>query len=208
MPNAFGNLAAQYLALGRFDKALPNSLEALKLAPDNYLAYSDAAMSYLGLNRVAEAKAVLQEAERRKIGGFYLQQQLGDIALIEGDPAAGAKEDDLARANPEGELNLMGRDGSLADKHGRIREARELMAKSSVLANRLELKELATNNLAYQATFEALVGNDKEALQMADKILAQSRSVNDQLNAADIYARAGREDKALQLADAAGKTAR
>jgi serine/threonine protein kinase/Flp pilus assembly protein TadD len=202
---AFGNLAAQYLALGRFDKALPSSLEAVKLAPDNYLAYSDAAMSYLGLNRVAEAKAILQEAERRKIGGFYLHQQLGDIAIIEGDAAAQAREDALARTNPEGELNLLGRDGSLADRHGRIRLARELLAKSSALANRLDLKELALNNMAYQATFDALVGNSKEALQMADKILAQSQAINDQLNAADIYARAGREDKALQLARSASE---
>lgn len=203
VPTAFGNLAAQYLALGRFDKALTNSLEALKLAPENYLAYSDAAMSYLGLNRVAEAKAILQEAEHHNIGGFYLHQQLGDIAILEGDVEAQVKEDALARTNPEGELNLMGRDGSLADKHGRIREARELLTKSSVLASRLDLKELATNNMAYQATFEALVGNRKEGLQMADKIIEQSQGVNDLLNVADVYARVGKEEKALQLAKTA-----
>ncbi|MBV9888407.1 MAG: tetratricopeptide repeat protein [Acidobacteria bacterium] len=161
-------------------------------------------MSYLGLNRVAEAKAVLQEAERRNIGGFFLHQQLGDIAIIEGDSAVQAKEDALARANPEGELNLIGRDGSLAAKRGRVREARELLAKSSALASRLDLKELATNNMAYQATFEALVGNRKDALLIADKISAQSQLVNDQLNVADIYARVGKEDEALQLAKAAG----
>jgi serine/threonine protein kinase/tetratricopeptide (TPR) repeat protein len=195
----FGNLAAQYLALGRFDKALPNSLEAVKLAPDNYLAYSDAAMSYLGLNRPADAKAILQEAERRKIGGFYLHQQLGDIAIVQQDSAALAKEDALAKANPEGELNLLGRDGSLAARHGRLRQARELFAKSSALATRLDLKELALNNMAYLATFDSLIGSHTEALQLADKILVQSQTPTDQLNLADIYARAGREDKALQL---------
>ncbi len=196
---AFGNLAAQYLALGRFDKALPNSLEAVKLAPDNYLAYSDAAMSYLGLNRPEDAKAILQEAERRKIGGFYLHQQLADIAVVQQDSATQAKEDALAKANPEGELNLLGRDGSLAARHGRLREARELFVKSSALAARLGLKDLALNNMAYQATFDSLIGNHSEALQVADKILAQSQSPTDQLNLADIYARAGREDKAVQL---------
>jgi tetratricopeptide (TPR) repeat protein len=185
--------------LGRFDKALPNSLEAVKLAPDNYLAYSDAAMSYLGLNRPADAKAILQEAERRKIGGFYLHQQLGDIAIVQQDSAALAKEDALAKANPEGELNLLGRDGSLAARHGRLRQARELFAKSSALATRLDLKELALNNMAYLATFDSLIGSHTEALQLADKILVQSQTPTDQLNLADIYARAGREDKALQL---------
>lgn len=202
---AFGNLAAQYLVIGRFDKALPNSLEAVKLAPDNYLAYSDAAMCYLGLNRPEDAKAILQEAERRNIGGFYLHQQLGDIAVVQQDSEAQAKQDALAKTNPEGELNLLGRDGSLAARRGRLRQARELFAKSSVLAARLDLKELALNNMAYQATFDSLIGNRAEALQIADKILAQSQSPTDQLNLADIYARAGREDKATELMRTGGE---
>src|SRR5450432_308270 len=53
------NLAVTYMQLGQFDKALSNALQAIQLAPDTYNGYSIAAFAYTSMNRLDEAKAIL-----------------------------------------------------------------------------------------------------------------------------------------------------
>ncbi|HXR39969.1 MAG TPA: serine/threonine-protein kinase, partial [Terracidiphilus sp.] len=56
----YNNLAAIYLPLGQFDKALENAREAMRLDPDLANGYFTTAQAYASLGRVDESKATIQ----------------------------------------------------------------------------------------------------------------------------------------------------
>jgi len=122
------NLAVSYMFLGQFDKALSNAVQASRLSPDTYNGYSVAAWAYTSMNRLDEAKAILNTAEQRQVGGFSVHEQLAYIAILQGDAATQAKEDAEAKTNPQGEFDLLQRDAGLAAMHGQLKQARDLSA--------------------------------------------------------------------------------
>jgi eukaryotic-like serine/threonine-protein kinase len=199
------NLAVTYLTLGQFDKALENALEANQLSPEKYNGYSIAAFAYCAMNRLDDAKAVLRTAQERKLGSGAIHEQLGAIALAQGDLATLAKEDALARANPQNEYNLQQRDAALAAARGQLSRSRELFQQAETTAQHLELKESVVNSVVYEAWIEALVGNRAAAIKGADAALKQSQTPSVMLSVADVYAHAGEDAKAQQLAEQAAK---
>jgi len=131
------NLAVTYLSVGQFDKALENGLEAIQLSPEKYNGYAIAANAYASMNRLDDAKAILAQAQQRKLGAALIHLQLGQIALAQGDAATMAKEDALAKGSPQGELALIQRDASLAAARGQLRRSRELYKQAQDAAQRL-----------------------------------------------------------------------
>jgi len=91
------NLAVTYMLLGQFDKALPNALLASPLNPETFNGYSVAAWAYTSMNRMDEAKAILNTAEQHHAGGFTVHEQLATIAILQGDAATQAREDAEAK---------------------------------------------------------------------------------------------------------------
>src|SRR5260370_7023656 len=65
-PIPFNNLAAIYNQLGQFDNALESAKRAVELDPDMVSGYGNVAQAYAELNRVEEARAILNTALRRK----------------------------------------------------------------------------------------------------------------------------------------------
>ena len=193
------NLAVTYLSLGQFDKALENALEANQLSPEKFNGYSVAAFAYSAMNRLDDAKAVLAEAQQRKLGAAIIHEQLGAIALAQGDHATLEKEDVLARASPQGEFDLIQRDAALAAAHGQMRRSRDLFKQAEAVAQRLELTESVVNSITYEALLEAIVQNRTEAIKGADAALKESQTPSVMRSAADVYARAGEDAKALQM---------
>jgi serine/threonine protein kinase/Flp pilus assembly protein TadD len=200
------NLAVTYLSLGQFDKALENALEASQLSPEKYNGYSIASYAYCAMNRLDDAKAVLSTAQQRKLGSGAIHEQLGMIALAQGDLATLAKEDALAKAaNPQSEYDLLQRDAGLAAAHGQLHHTRELFQQVEAAAQRLELKESVVNSMLYEALLEAMAGNRPEAMKGADGAMKESQTPGVMLSAADVYARLGEEAKARQLVEQAVK---
>ncbi len=200
------NLAVTYLSLGQWDKALENALEASQLSPERYNGYSIASYAYTAMNRLDDAKAVLSTAQQRKLGSGSIHEQLGTIALAQGDMATLAKEDALAKAaNPQSEYGLLQRDTGLAAVRGQLNRSRELSKQVQATAQRLELKESVVNSMLNQALVEAIVGNRSEAIKRADAALKDSQTPTVMLSAADVYARAGEDAKARQLVEQAVK---
>src|SRR5713226_7579520 len=71
--------------IGRYEKALEEAREELHLDQNNGVIYSDLATSYLNLNRLAEADAVLKQADERKIESGELLGSRYQLALLRGD---------------------------------------------------------------------------------------------------------------------------
>jgi tetratricopeptide (TPR) repeat protein len=60
---ALGNLALVYnLFYGQFDKAIPLASESARVEPSAPFGYEHAALGYMSLNRLEEARSLLQRA--------------------------------------------------------------------------------------------------------------------------------------------------
>jgi tetratricopeptide (TPR) repeat protein len=203
----YNNLAGEYTNLGQFEKGLENGLEALRLLPDDYHGYQAVARAYLGLNRLDEAKAVLEAAREKKVDGPPIHASLRTIAVLEGDVAAQQREADWARGNKEAEMGLAAEDAQQAAARGQMRRSRELFSRAVAMSDGLNLSEFSAHTKLTQAMGEAVAGNLKRAADDVTAAVARSRSATLLLRAARVLAEAGEEGKALELASEAEKRA-
>jgi tetratricopeptide (TPR) repeat protein/predicted Ser/Thr protein kinase len=192
-------LANSYDALGQFDKALEYALESVRLDPDRVQGYLLAAIAYAGLNRPGEAKAILNSALQRGVGGYATHYFLSLIAVSQGDRAAQEREDAFVKGNVEGELALVNRDARLAASRGQLTQARELFSRATQMAQRLSLKERAATAVVEEAGIAADFGYRAEAAKGATAALAISRGPNVVYWAARTLALAGERDKSETL---------
>jgi Flp pilus assembly protein TadD len=198
-PGPYINLANSYIELGQFDKAQENGLEAVRLGPDNAIGYENLAEAYVCLSRLEEAKAILNRAVQRKLGGHIFHLWLSNIAIAQGDRAAQEREDTLIKRDAEGELGLASRDASLAASRGQLKQARELFLRASQMAQRLNLQESAAEAIADEAGIEANFGYRAEAAKGATAALTISRAPAVVYSAARTLALAGEANQAESL---------
>src|SRR5713101_7499301 len=81
------NLAVYYESIGRYEKALAEAQEALRLDPNEPLHYLHVALSYLGLNRIAEAKAIAERQLAQLGESPNPHFTLYNAAFLQGDAA-------------------------------------------------------------------------------------------------------------------------
>jgi predicted Zn-dependent protease len=159
----------------------------------------------MGLNRLEEAKAILNSALQRKVGGYLPHYFLSSIAIAQGDRVAQEREDSFLKGNAEGELRLVSRDARLAASRGQLKQARELFMRASQMAERLNLKESAAGAIADGAGIEADFGNRAEAMRGATAALAISRGPGVLYSSARASALTGEASKAETLIDELAK---
>ncbi len=201
----YNNLAQMFSALGQFDKALENALEAVRLDPDSSFGYGSAAQAYTALNRLDEAKAILNKALERKVGGVDAYIGLFAVALAQNDKPGLERARSLLKSSPGGDGFVMYFDARLAASRGQLRQARELYMQASQAMQRYNLKELAAGELAEEAAVEAALGDRMQATRDAAAALSISRGANVALQAAMAYALAGEERKAQELSSEVAK---
>src|SRR5947209_3025864 len=201
----YNNLGLTFKALGQFDKALENALEAVRLDPDSGFSYGVAAEAYIALNRLDEAKAILNTALQRKVGGIDAYIHLGLVALAQNDKAGLESARSLLKSAPGGDGVVMYLDASLAASQGQLRHARELFTQASQVLQRINLKEAAAAEVAGEAVTEAAFGDRVDATRDAAAALSVSRGTKVVLLAAAAYALAGEERKAQELSSDVAK---
>jgi len=201
----YNNLGLTFKALGQFDKALENALEAVRLDPDSGFSYGVAAEAYIALNRLDEAKAILNTALQRKVGGIDAYIHLGLVALAQNDKAGLESARSLLKSAPGGDGVVMYLDASLAASRGQLRHARGLFTQASQVLQRFNLKEAAAAEVAGEAVTEAAFGDRVDATRDAAAALSVSRGAKVVLLAAAAYALAGEERKAQELSSDVAK---
>jgi eukaryotic-like serine/threonine-protein kinase len=200
------NLAATYtLFLGEFEKALANAQEAIRVDPDEYRGYYLSAAAFLGLNRVDEAKAVLNAGLQRNPSFVGLHDNLANIAYAQGDVPTMEKEEAFLRDQPDLALNVNNRHGDIAASHGQVQQAREFYQKMGQVAHRLQLPDAEAGSLNNQAWMLAVCGYPKESVEAANAALAISQGFVVRLFAAGSMAFAGNSKKALEIASQVAK---
>jgi serine/threonine protein kinase/tetratricopeptide (TPR) repeat protein len=161
---------------GRYDKAVEEAQKAIELNPGFSIGYDNKAWSYVYLNRLSEAEAVLRDASERGIEIFPFSLCRYSIAFLRGDEAAMQRE--VTQRQPK--LQAQGwfehqRALTLAYQ-GRLKEAARLSDQAISLARQGGLRERAAQFEGARAAWNALFGIRVEAQRGAAAALSLYRS--------------------------------
>ncbi len=202
---AFGNLALEYnLFYGQFEKAIPLANESSRLEPVSPYGYLHAAIGYMAMNRLEEARSVLQRAIDEKADNLFVHQLLYDLAFMNGDADGMQREMKWAEGKPSEGLLLNEATGAAAS-HGQMQKAGELMQKSVQVTERVGFKGATSNTQAGWAVMLAEVGNASKAKELA---ASGSASVHERINmglAAVALAMSGDVSRAQTIVDDLGR---
>ena len=194
------NLAANYGAQGKYEQALPEALETVRLAPNEALGYSNLGGDYMGMNRLAEAKAVREKQVADNLDSALDHGDLYALAFLDGDTAAMQRQVDWAKGKPD-EFDFLQVVAEAAASRGRLQAARAAYSQAAELTRRGKLDEITARIMGLSAMEEALVGNAGQAREGASAALAISRSRPALSLCGSVLALAGDVAKASAIAD-------
>ncbi len=197
-----GNLSVSYVLLGEWEKALPVALEGHRLSPDESLNYFQIASVYVGLGRLDEAKATVNDALAKKLDVSLFHFTLYQVAFVQNDPAAMARElSALSSSSPEmAALSLNIAAGTEA-YFGRLAKARALVQRAVASQEGAGGKDRAASALIAQARVEAKVGDVASARKDAAAALALNPPFITKGAVAYVLAQAGDAARAESLAN-------
>ena len=195
------NLGADYSLLGQNDKARGEFEKSLHLAPDVVNVYSGLAATYLFLERIGDAKKILNTALELKLDDGELRQFIYHIAFLENDAAKMEQQVAWAAGKPGDEDALLSIQSDTEAYFGRMRKARDFSERAVSSAVNADSKEAAALWRVNAALREAEIGNFALAKQYAASALAMSSGRDIKVNAALALARAGDASRAKALVE-------
>ncbi|MFZ3211048.1 MAG: hypothetical protein WA188_05995 [Terriglobales bacterium] len=199
------NLSVAYQALGDFDKALINTLEAIRLEPDSWYGYVNAGYCYTALGRFDEAKAVINSGLQKTSNAILMHASFYIIALVQDDKTAQEREEAFVKTSPTLELQwILANQAGLALALGQRQNAREIYAQGEELAKRLGLTENQADAIQIPAWIDLLFGDtgDKnKPVSQATVALALANSPDVAILSAEIAALAANEIQARRWID-------
>jgi DNA-binding winged helix-turn-helix (wHTH) protein/predicted Zn-dependent protease len=197
----YNNLASLNAAFGKYEEALEDAQQALRLEPDNEDNYAVATLLYLSLNRLDEAGAVLKQAAERKLESELLLAGRYQLAFLRGDEGEMERLVAGAAGKPGAESSLWFCEVVAAAYQGRRSKARGLARQGGEAAERNgSMEEGATSWLATAMT-EGYFGNTQQARADARAALRLTRKGYVPVWAAQALALAGDVTGAEKLAE-------
>lgn len=194
------NLSVEYMSMGQYDKALVEGQEALRLAPDDVVNYSNLVFDYFLMDRLNEARAILDQALARKLDGRELRWDIYQVAFLRGDTAQMEQQVAWASGKPGIEDTFLYAQSNSEVYYGHVKKARELNKQAVDSSLRADSKERAALWEANAAVWEAELGNTTVARRDVRVAVALSSGRNAKMLAALASARAGDVSKARALA--------
>jgi serine/threonine protein kinase/tetratricopeptide (TPR) repeat protein len=195
-----GNLGAIYEQLGEYDKALEEARHALELNPAGGLANANLVDSYLVLDRLDEAAAIFQQAKAHGIDSLALHFYAWQLAFLQGDAAAMARESAWGMGKPGIEDGFLYGESDTAAYAGHLDQANGLTVRAVASAEHAGEKETAAVYQAEAALREALVGDAAQARTQATAALQISNGRDTEFAAALALALSGDVAQAQKLA--------
>jgi serine/threonine protein kinase/tetratricopeptide (TPR) repeat protein len=186
----YEGLAYCYGYLGQYDKAVAAYRKALDLESD-VVNYVDLASTYITLDRLDEAGAVLHELQRRNLEHEYVPLLSYLLAFMRDDQKELKRLVSSATSNPASEDIILAAQSDTEAFHGRLGKARAFLAQAiySALQNRASGR--APEWQAHAALWEAELGNSARARREATTALAMDGGKDVGAVAALALARAG-----------------
>jgi eukaryotic-like serine/threonine-protein kinase len=203
---SYDNLGLVLAGQGQFAKAAEITRQGMRLAPYDQAAWHANLANYtLALQRLDEARQIIDEAQARKLDIFVMHNALYALAFLGGDPAAMAQQQQWFAGKPEENFGLALASDTEA-YGGRLAKARELTKRTVDSAIRADSKESGAIAKAIAAQREAIFGNAAKARQITAEALQlapTSQAVESEAGLA--FAMAGDAARAESLAQDLGK---
>jgi len=197
----FANLALEYnLYYGQFEKAIPLASEFTRLEPNAPFGYVHAAGPYMALNRLEEARSILQKAIDAKADNLFVHQQLYQLAFLNGDADGMQRQMKWSDGRPS-EYLLLNEATSVAAAHGEMQKGGQLMQQSVQVSDRLGFKETTADTQAGFAVTQAEVGSASKAKELAASSSALAHGRGNMVSVAVALAMTGDVSRAQAIAD-------
>jgi DNA-binding winged helix-turn-helix (wHTH) protein/tetratricopeptide (TPR) repeat protein len=194
-------LGVNYEFLGKYEKAVAETLEAIRLNPDSSFLYSNLMEDYAALGRIDEAKATYQQALALKRDQVFLHADRYGIAFLQGDQAEMARQVSWSNGRPGAEDWLLSNESDTYAFRGHIEMAREFSQRAVASALHNDEKEAAALWQINAALQEAEVGNLARARQEALAALKLASTRDVRILAALTLSRSGEISGAEKMAD-------
>ncbi len=194
------NLGVIEHALGEYEKPIAELHQSLKLDPGNAVSYGNLVGAYMQLNRLDEARAVVQEIQAHNFDspnnhiGIYL------LDFMEHDVAGMEREVTWLLGKPSFESAVLDLEAGTAAYGGQFSRARELGQRSVDSAQRADRKYQAGLYGARAALRETLMGDMVLAKHQAQAAAALSNDKLIEAWSAIALGRAGDSAEAARLA--------
>jgi eukaryotic-like serine/threonine-protein kinase len=194
------DLGNQYTSLGEWEKGREAYAESLRLGPNNVAPYVNLVVALLALQRVDEAREVVQQAQARKLDNLLLRLNRYGLAFVRADSQAMAEELQWFTGKPEENIGLSIASDTEAYA-GHLHKAMELTRQAIDSAIRADSKETGAVSQEIAAQREAAFGDPTDAKQEAAqglKLYPASEGV--EVEAALAFAMAGNATRTEPLA--------
>jgi serine/threonine protein kinase/tetratricopeptide (TPR) repeat protein len=199
------NLGFIYSALGQFDKAIAETEASLRLEP-TITGYGNLAGDYMTVNRLKDARQMLQEAQQKNFDGLLIRSNLYALAFLSGDTAEMERQVAWAAGRPGEEDQMLNTHADTQAYYGRLEKARDLARRAVDAAVRADAKETAAQWLVFQAVREAELGNVAAARQAVARALALAPGRDVKVAAALALARTGETAQSRTILEALEKS--
>lgn len=186
--------------LGELEASLDEAKAAMSIAPDDGLNYSNLANAYIALDRLGEARGVIDQAIAKKFNASDMHLYLYDIAFLQNDADAMQQQLAWARGEPGFEDLFLGHHAATLAAAGQIAKAREFTRRAIDAAKRSGQKETAAGYAVTGAQYEALLGDPGNAQALAATALALAKDRDTRYGAALALALAGAFERANAIA--------
>ena len=194
------NLGVVYQQLGRHDKAVVKTEEALRLAP-TATGYGNLAFEYIALNRLEDADKVLQRAQSSGFDGLDIRANLYLLSFLRRDSKGMEQQLAWAAGRPGDEDAMFSGQADTEAYYGRLNRARDYSRRAVEAAVRADSKETAALWRAAAGLREAEIGNPAAARHNVQAALLLSSERDIKLLAALALARAGDTTSAKRLVE-------
>jgi eukaryotic-like serine/threonine-protein kinase len=151
-------LSLIYIDEGRYEEGLNEGLEAARLEPNVEPPYRRELDAYICLDRLSEADQVAARVKAQGIDGPRIHQRFLELAYVEDDKAAIAREIQWFAGKPEEYLSF-GLQAANLNAHGHRRESHELYQRAAETARRQGFQYVADEFEEADARADALAGN-------------------------------------------------
>jgi eukaryotic-like serine/threonine-protein kinase len=197
---AIGNLGVVHSELGKFDTAIEDDLQALKLDPTRATNYSNLASAYRMVNRFADARSAIEQARKRNLDSPYLHMHEYALDFLGNDSSGMVQQLAWAVGKSGFEDSFVALEAATQAYRGKLGKGRELTQRAVAIAQQGHDQETAAAHKAFGALVEALYGNARVAREEAHAALGLSTGREVQPVAATALAIAGEVTQAESLA--------
>jgi serine/threonine protein kinase/Flp pilus assembly protein TadD len=197
---AHNNLSDRYTLIGQFEKAAESAREGIRLNPNGYVGYANLAEAFIRLNQLAEAKAVIEQAQQQRLDAINFRTFLYQIGFVNGDQGGMQQQLSWASGKPD-EYFALDWQTQAAVFAGEWKQAQDLSRRAIELAGGNDAKENAAQYAAEAALRGAVLGQCTQTKAASTQALSLARNQVSLTRSALALALCGESSQAQSLED-------